>query len=291
MKSEGIVTKANFNLALAVLISVFVLAEANAAPWPGGGTQGAPYLIADVAGLQAVGADPAFWDAEFELVSDIDLAGLTGTDFNIIGYYDDENNNDPFVGVFDGGGHVIGNFAYISDAAGFVGLFAYVGDGGKVRNLGLADVDIDCQNSGAVAGLVAYNDQGSISQCYVTGSVSAAHTVGGLVGLNAGDISDCHVTGSVAGATDLEVGGLVGNHTGGVVSGCYAAALVTADLLAGGFAGVVTGGEISNSFWDTQVSRRSNMCVNVGPGCDNENGKSTAEMKTQSIFTAAGWCW
>jgi hypothetical protein len=114
----------------------------------------------------------------------------------------------------------------------------------------------------------------TISNCYATGIVSGDRNVGGLVGANSslakfdgswlsGRIAYCYSTGSVTGTTG--VGGLVGwNSQGGV---------------------------ISTSFWDIQTGSRSNMCgrQTQGTGCDNRNGKSTAEMQTEITFLDAGW--
>jgi hypothetical protein len=100
-----------------------------------------------------------------------------------------------------------------------------------------------------------------VTNCYSTGSVSGNGTIGGLVGLNdIGTVTNCYATGSVSG--DWKVGGLVGWNT-------Y---------------------EVSESFWDTQTSGRSNMCGGgSGSGCDNSYGKTTAQMQDISTFLAAGW--
>ena len=49
---------------------------------------------------------------------------------------------------------------------------------------------------------------------------------------------------------------------------------------------------IANSFWDIETSRLTNMCGKQGDdavGCDDRNGRSTAEMQTAATFLEAGW--
>jgi hypothetical protein len=51
-------------------------------------------------------------------------------------------------------------------------------------------------------------------------------------------------------------------------------------------------GAISGCLWDTQTSGRSNMCGSSqygASGCDDDDGKTTAEMQTESTFTDGGW--
>ncbi|MHC4458827.1 MAG: GLUG motif-containing protein [Planctomycetota bacterium] len=93
--------------------------------------------------------------------------------------------------------------------------------------------------------------------------VSGDSALGGLVGINGGEISYTYASGSVDSAE--WVGGLVGSNDDGV---------------------------IYDSFWDIDTSGKSNMCGyegDEGSGCENANGKTTAEMQMGSTFTDAGW--
>ncbi|MEJ2704978.1 MAG: GLUG motif-containing protein, partial [Sedimentisphaerales bacterium] len=104
---------------------------------------------------------------------------------------------------------------------------------------------------------------GTIVNCYSTGDVSGNFQVGGLVGdCRDGTITNCYSTGAVTGT--LEVGGLVGSNSTGTVTAC---------------------------FWDRQRSGLSNMCgeQDSGTGCDDANGKTTAQMQTADMFLEAGW--
>lgn len=147
-------------------------------------------------------------------------------------------------------------------------------------------------HSSAIGGLVGNNSENaSISYSYATGSASGYGNVGGLVGSNytGSTISNSYSRGNATG-TYNNIGGLIGGNdasatitntysTGTPYSsgGCYGG-------LIGGNSGVIT----LTNFWDTETS---SLTVGAGynEGSFNAAGKSTAEMKTQSIFTNVGW--
>ncbi len=171
-----------------------------------------------------------------------------------------------------------------------------------------AGINTNCYSTDSVSGSnyvggLAGDSVGTITNCSATGSVSGTGDyVGGLVGYNGGSNTNCYSTGSVSGSS--YVGGLAGD-SGGTITNCYAAGAVGSGK--GGLVGLNHVGS-SNCFWDIQSSG-----VNVayymaetyyGPngcmaGCYYITpfygaagivlGKTTAEMKTQSTFTSAGW--
>lgn len=117
----------------------------------------------------------------FYLTADIVMSGK---------YYDGGESWKPigteskqFTGVFDGAGHrIVGLYLKSNDM--FQGLFGYVGAGGKIQNLGVAD-----------------------------GSVAARYRVGGIAGINYGTIENCYNAASVTATdgTDGDAGGIAGN--------------------------------------------------------------------------------
>lgn len=135
---------------------------------------------------------------------------------------------------------------------------------------------------GALAGRNLHGGTGAIIRnCYSTGSVSSTGDYsGGLVGVNSSTISNCYSLASVAGYN--RVGGFVGfNWTSSAkVEYCYSTGAVSGSSYLGGLIGT-NEGAVNNSFWDTQTSGR--------PTSSGGTGKTTAEMKTQSTFTNAGW--
>ena len=62
-----------------------ICSSALAAPWAGSGDANDPYQIWDANDMQAIGADPPYWDMHFKLMADIDLSRFDGTSFNVIG--------------------------------------------------------------------------------------------------------------------------------------------------------------------------------------------------------------
>jgi len=134
----------------------------------------------------------------------------------------------PFTGEFNGNGYIISNFK-INSSSTYVGLFGY--NAGTIKNLGVEEFTINA-NAAYVGGLVGYNDNGIIMNCYTAGKITNSSTssssVGGLIGSNQnGTVINCYATGDVASSSDYSsnVGGLVGYHygsSGGMLINCYA---------------------------------------------------------------------
>jgi len=193
-----------------------------------------------------------------------------------------------------------------SDAGGFAGT-----NFGVIKN---------CHSNGVVdgleystGGLVGYNSGGEIYNCSSKGEVSGKYDIGGLIGWNTGDISNNYSTGDVNGVR--YIGGLVGYTSRGSITNCYSTGDVNGIQYIGGLSGSIESpGSINNcyaigkvlgidnvgglvgyhysgvytkSFWDSDV----NPDVNGIGNTDDPNviGKTTAEMKTESTFTDAGW--
>jgi hypothetical protein len=254
----------------------------------GSGTEGDPYLIYTADELNIIGLFVCEWDKHFELMADIDLIGFTGTSFNKIGAL----SRFPFTGVFDGNGYRILNFSYTGNAE--IGLFGYVDDpNAEIKDLGLLNADVEAVSLDDIdiGSLVGYLWRGTVAGCYSEGGrvASVGRNLGGLVGRNReGIITGCYSTASVSGGAFP--GGLVGSNSGTVMR-CYSVGSVDGDYFVGGLIGEGSGW-IYASFWDVEASGQSNMCGRdrfAGTGCDDGNGKTTAEMQTEITFTDAGW--
>jgi len=239
----------------------------------GTGESDAPYQLSTPAELDGIGYNPRLMNAHFELVNDVDMAGL---DFHTIAseFY-------PFIGSFNGNGHTISHLTV--NGGSYVGLFAQLEAGAKVTDLGVADVNI--VGSGlCVGGLVGMNGTSSfgvgfLSRCYSTGVVGGSgQYVGGLVGYNNGDVTNCYSGVAVAGEAD--VGGLVGWNAG-TVDQCYSRGLVSGRTVVGGLVGFGWSPAVTSGFWDIQTSGQTTSAGGTG--------KSTAEMQTVSTFLDAGW--
>ncbi len=283
----------------------------------GSGEPNNPYQIADVNDLLTLAADANDYNKCFILTANINLTGQTFTQAPIapdtIIDYEQSFDGASFTGIFDGSSHIISNLAVSASEKDYIGLFGCLGAGGQIKNLGVVNAIINGKNR--IGSLVGFNC-GTISESYVTGSVRGHYTnyyigglcginsstgsiiscyststvrdchedAGGLVGSNSGIISSCYATGSVRG--DWEVGGLVGtDYITGTITMCYATGRVTANLgWAGGLCGIVYSESIiTDCFWDIQTSGQTTTAGPFG------TGKTTAEMKTKSTFTDAGW--
>jgi len=217
-----------------------------------------------------------------------------------------------FSGKFDGNSKTISDLI-INSPTMYVGLFSSTM--GDISNIGLINVNVT--GSKQVGALVGYQQSGTISNSYSTGSVFSSWGVGGLVGLAygtisnsfstanvtmtnpdgyfsgglvgylSGTISNSYAIGNVSGAS--EVGGLVGRkdgdgQTGGIISNSYSTGSVTGigsyigGLVARG-GGSGRDGAVSHSYWDAQTSGQLTS--------SGGTGKTTAEMKAQSTYV--GW--
>jgi len=243
------------------------------------------------------------------------------------GWDDAYPEGNPFTGVFDGNYKRIWNFTWSSTGRNGIGLFGYLGAGGQIKNLGMENVDVNAVAGWNVGGLAGENNQGTIINCYSTGRVMGDRGVGGLVGENCGTINSSYSSGSVDRSDyvggglvgknghwveiclhfppfdcfeiswpgsihdcyslsnvkgNAVLGGLVGENSRGEIADCYSTGSVTGNgNHVGGLLGYDSGGAITASFWDMQTSGQSKSAGGTG--------KTTAEMKTMSTFTDAGW--
>lgn len=118
-------------------------------------------------------------------------------------------------GTFDGNHHTVSGLYFNDDSVTDVGLFGRIDSNGTVKNVGIIDSFFRAYVD--VGGVVGYND-GTVENCYNSGSISGVQFIGGVVGLNDGTITDCYSTGTVYGADC--VGGVVGADSG-TVGNCY----------------------------------------------------------------------
>ena len=279
------------------------------------GTKEDPYLISTKAHLNNV---RNHLDAHFKMVADI---VFTEADFAEGGeFYNDGQGWEPiggngsttFTGVFDGDEHTItGLYCNRSgDGVQCAGLFGY--NKGIIHNLGIEDGDISSKTlssdtSSYAGGIAGYNDNnGTINDCYNTGSTSASSDyyayAGGIAGYNDNDgtISNCYNIGSVSASSNA--GGILGNNSG-TISNCYNVGDVSKSYDAGGIAGSNSGtisncyniGDVSKSYYVGGIAGRNyktitncyyldNILKGVGNGTDTTIKCTVEQMKQQSTF-------
>ena len=137
------------------------------------------------------------------LEADIDL---TGVDFTPI---------PTFGGTFEGQGHTISGLS-ITGSGNVRGLFRYIQPTGAVRDLHVSGTIAPTDRKNTLGGLVGEN-QGTITNCSFSGTVSGADSIGGIAGINAaqGQLINCTFSGSVTG--EHYVGGIAGQNYGSII--------------------------------------------------------------------------
>lgn len=121
--------------------------------WNGEGTAEAPYQVATAEDLQRLialcnsdgGEYAEFADKHYLQIADIDMAQIAIQPIGL-------SEQSPFRGVYDGGGHTIGNFTLTNCESGACGLFGYL-DGATVKDIHLEECEYSA--SGLHAGGVA----------------------------------------------------------------------------------------------------------------------------------------
>jgi hypothetical protein len=209
-----------------------------------------------------------------ELVNPNIDAGTKSYIGSLVGYNEGTITNCYATGVSVSGGNRIG------------GLIGHTRDG-TITNCRVKGGSVSGDEE--VGGLMGYN-RANIENCYATCSVSGNTNIGGLVGHNEKIIKNCFATGGTTG--NDRVGGLVGRNTWPAkITNCYSVGAVIGTTDVGGLVGFNDEAVIKTSFWDAQTSGRSEMCgrQELGIGCDNDNGKTTAQMQRKSTFLGAGW--
>jgi hypothetical protein len=226
-------------------IACLITVPAQAQYGGGSGTKGDPYQIWTAGQLNAIGAKSDDWDKHFVLMADIDLKGLRGTPFNMIGVH--ASYGRPFSGVFNGNGKTIANFTCSQVGGTSFGLFAAVqGTDALIKNLRVQGAVVTAGTAGIAGALVGYLHSGTISRCHAEGgSVSGGFAVGGLVGIGNGTVLYCSSSASIS-TSDMSGGGLVGQN-GGVVTKCASTGPVSARSWAGGLVGE-NSGTVSDSY-------------------------------------------
>ena len=253
-----------------ILIFLFTFTMASQAQYSGGsGTYKDPYQIANVSDWQTLVKTSADWNKKFIMTADLDLKGIPITPIG--------NISKQFTGVFNGNGHIICNADVNMPDDVCIGLFGIVEDDAQICNLGIENITVNGRDH--VGGLVGWNE-GSITACYINGSVNGDRFVGGLVGAGAGALGSITNSYAIVGVKGFDdVGALVGSASCRITA-CYATGLVSGFNVHGLIGwGVVS--KISACFWDVETTGQTDSYGGTG--------KTTAEMKTRSTYTDAGW--
>ena len=205
-------------------------------------------------------------------------------------------NGNSFKGEFDGSGHTIRGLYFNDTNTGYVGLFGFVGAGGSVKDVTLADSYVSgswyvggicgqnnggtvegCRNTGRVygtrqfvGGVCGYNE-GTLQKSCNTGIVYGYQNVGGVCGYNKGTLQECYNTGTVTGTEN--VGGVCGKNDESTLQECYNIGTVSGTTKVGGVCGLNYSGTVRNCYYlDTSATT-----------ADSGISKTAAEFKSGEV--------
>lgn len=206
-------------------------------------------------------------------------------------------NGNSFKGEFDGNSHTIRGLYFNDTNTGYVGLFGFVGKGGTVKNVTLADSYVSgswyvggicglnngdtvegCRNTGNVygtrqfiGGVCGYNE-GTLQKSCNTGIVYGYQNVGGMCGYNKGTLQECYNTDTVEGT--MCVGGVCGQNAESTLQECYNTGTVSGTTKVGGMCGLNDYGGTLQECYNTGTVTGKGVDYNcIGGVCgENRNG-------------------
>ena len=169
-----------------------------------------------------------------------------------------------YTGTFDGNGKTVSGLYYNNSGNGYVGLLGFVGANGAVKNTGVINSYFNGYDY--IGGVVGYNDNGTITNCYNTSEIVGTNLIGGVVGVNFGTIENCYNTGKISGS-NIYVGGVAGSSDG-TTTNCSNTGDVSGYGYVGGVLGFNEGGTITNCYNTGDVSGYGSVGGVVGSNAD-----------------------
>ena len=191
------------------------------------------------------------------------------------------NYDYPFKGTFDGNGKTVSG-VYIDDATSNanLGLFGYLGQDGKIENVGVVDSYVKGTGKETSVGGVCGLSSGSIEDSYNAGLVEGGEYafIGGVCGYSVGSILNSYNAGSVKRGEGIDVetefpkvGGVCGYSAGSILNSYNAGSVggVGSVISVGGVCGD-SFGSILNSYNAGSVEGTGEY-VFVGGVCGNNS--------------------
>ena len=238
----------------------------------GEGTEDNPYQISDDYEL--------YWFAEHVNAGNTTACAKLTDDIYVYGEWTPIGSY-PYEGTFDGQGHTISGLRFSSDTqdSGPWGFFRGTETNSVIRNVGIENSSF---NGGMEVGGVCGRNNGTIENCYFTGTVSGHQSVGGVCGSNNGTIKNCYNNGSVSCCSkgDMNMyGGVCGmNYDSGTIENCYNTGTVSGFDEVGGVCGNNIG-TIENCYNTGTVSGHEY----VGGVCNGNAGTITGCYNTGAV--------
>ena len=228
-------------LIIGLCLTLVLQAQTSTAP-SGSGTSSDPYQIASLDNLYWISQNSSSWSSYFLQTADIDASSTStwdsGAGWTPLGSVVSETSYVAFTGSYNGAGHYISGLTINRPSTGYVGFFCLL-YGATIQNLGLVNATITGggETTGALSGLT-WDSTTTVSNCYSTGTVNGINQVGGLVGDNSGAVITHCYSNCAINSSEKKTGGLVGsNSDGGTVSYCFATGVVSGGESTGGLVG------------------------------------------------------
>jgi len=244
----------------------------------GSGTEKDPYQIENWVQLDNVRENLT---AHYELISDLDentdgyydygsTHANTGKGWDPIGTGSDQQ--EAFIGGFDGQDHEIKDLVIDRPEEGYNGLFgSVVGKENteiEIKNIGVVNAEI--KGFSVSGGLIGYSRYSKVTNCYTNVVLEISFWSGGLIGETFRTlIEDCHSTVDITGDGG-SIGGLIGRTYIDEVKNCYATGEVKAGSSSGGLIGNDFASDIEDSYALGDVSGNNNIGGLIG----NRQGSS-----------------
>jgi len=238
-------------LSILFFISTQLLADGTQPA--GSGTETDPYQVETLDNLLWMSTNTISWDKYFTQNTDIDASATqnwnNGEGFSPIGI----DSDDPFTGSYYGKEHLITGLHIVLPDNDCIGFFGCT-DGAAISHLGLENIDVTGYQG--VGGLVGWNDNSEILNCYVTGNLLGEQEVGGLVGYNHfSTITHSHTIINIIGNGNNAVGGLVGfNNDASTISNCYSVSNLSGNDDIGGIVGMNIYSTIQNCYSECTIT-------------------------------------
>ena len=293
-----------FLLALAMVVGLMpgmsMTARADGLYGGGDGTENNPYAIETLEHLQqlkdSVNNGTNYKGTFFILKNSISISDSEWTPIGTATCTTSGNSwfissEKPFQGTFDGNNNEISGLSITGDK-NVQGLFGYVGNNGKVKNL---IVSGSVKGNVLIGGIVGYN-KGTVSGCHnkvAVGAKGLFHDTGnkagggGVVGTNEGTVKGCTNSGLITGITahatkkgcykdGTNIGGVVGGNSG-TVTECWNTGTVNAAGNTGGVLGANYGtlsksynaGDVAGTSWSVAGLLGINRSGGVVENCYN----------------------
>ena len=253
-------------LTFAIITMLVCVLALSVSAMSGSGTELDPYIVETADDFISINNNLS---AHYKLVADIEISSTTG---DIVA--NEDNNENTFSGVFDGGSHTI--TVDIVGATGgtntFDALFGVVS--GKIKNV---IVKGTVTGSDKVCGIVGkLKGTGNIDNCINYATITGRKNIGGIVGLIVGNatVTNCANYGAINGkspiSNGLDMGGIVGciwndGKNIVVISNCYNGGPIYGEgYNVAGICGHANGGTLKNCFNTGTLTSTSSKATAIG---------------------------